>query len=64
MREKPGYRDILEDILQWSGGKRWLTATEAAAYCGIDRRTAVKKFGIKDGIAAPILARRLRERSA
>lgn len=60
MREKPGYRDVLEDILRWSDGKRLLTATEAAAYLGVDRRTAVKRFSITaDGIAAPVLARKL-----
>ena len=59
MREKEGYRDVLADILEFTGGKRLLTASEAAAYCGIDRRTAIKRFGIKDGIAAPVLARKL-----
>ena len=58
MREKAGYRDVLEDILSWSDGKRLLTAT----YLGIDRRTAIKRYKIAaGGIAAPVLARMLCE---
>ena len=62
MREKAGYRDVLEDILNWSDGKRLLTATETATYLGIDRRTAVKRYKISaGGIAVPVLARMLCE---
>ena len=62
MREKPEYRDNMEALLAFSGGKMLLSATEVAKYCGCDRRTAVKRYAIsKDGITVPTLARRMCE---
>lgn len=61
MREKEGYRDILEDLLKFNDGKRVITATKAAAYTGLDRRTVLKRYGVdsREGIAVPLLARRM-----
>lgn len=60
MREKEGYRDVLADILEYTNGRRLLTVAETARYLGIDRRTAAKRYDIPpEGIAAPVLARRL-----
>lgn len=60
MREKSEYRDNLEDLLRYFEGKRLITKTEAAAYLGIDVRTATKRYGIgKEGITLPALARKL-----
>lgn len=59
-REKPEYRDNLEDLLAFFGGRRLLTKTDVAAYLKIDPRTASKRYGIgREGITAPTLARRL-----
>ncbi len=59
-REREAYRDILEDMLRYFGEKRLLTAADVAKYLGIDRRTAVKRFGITtSGISAPALARKM-----
>ena len=60
MREKTGYRDILADLLEHTGGKRLIDKKTAAAYLGIDPRTAGKRYfnGAKK-ITAPEFARRL-----
>lgn len=59
-RELPSYRDNLEDILHFSGGKRLLHINEVCEYLGICYKTAKKQFGItKDGISAASLARQL-----
>jgi len=60
MKEKEGYRDILADILAYTDGRRLLKKKDVAGYLGIDTRTATKRFGVTaDGIAAPVLARKL-----
>ncbi len=60
MKERPEYRDNMEALIAFSGGKMLLSATEVARYCGIDRRTAIKRYEIqKDGITIPTLARRM-----
>ncbi len=60
-REPATYRDNLEDILAFTGGKRQLALYEVAAYLGRDPRTVKKVFGIdpKKGVSAPTLARML-----
>lgn len=59
-REPTAYRDNLEDILAFSGGKRLLSQKEVAVYLGRDRRYIKKVFGIeRDGISAATLARKL-----
>ena len=59
-REKEGYRDNLESILAFTGGKHLLNATAVGNYLGIDRHTAQRRFGVtRDGITAEALARKL-----
>lgn len=56
-REKKDYRVILEDILDFSGGRRILTAKDVARYTGLSYPTVKKRYGIgTDGVAAPTLA--------
>lgn len=64
-KEKPAYRDNLEDILEYTEGRRMLTLAEVARYLGKDRRW-VEEFVFKpcgkkckDGISAMTLARQL-----
>lgn len=59
MSERAGYREVLQDILEFSGGKRLLTLAEVRNYTGVrDNRTIKRRFPIRDGyIAAPMLAR-------
>lgn len=54
-----GYREILQDVLEFSGGKRLLTIADVKNYTGLcDYRAIKKRFPFKDGyIAAPLLAR-------
>lgn len=61
MREREGYRDVLADLKEYFGpDHNSLTAKDVARYCGIDSRTAAKRFSIpKDGIMMVILARRM-----
>lgn len=57
-REKEDYRDNLEEILRYTGGRHLMTAKEVGAYCGIDQRTASKRFNIPlNGISVATLAR-------
>ena len=58
-RELVGYRDNLEDILQFFGGRRVLTVSDVKSYTGIKNHGTVKKmFPFKDNhISAPVLAR-------
>ena len=59
-REKEGYRDNMEALLEYFGGKRLLSIEDVAEYCGRDRRFVKKRFGIdKNGIMLPVLARRM-----
>lgn len=59
-REKPGYRDVLADILEFTGGKRELTMADVERYLGTERRHIQKRYGITaGGIVAPLLARKL-----
>ena len=54
------YRDILEDLLEFTGGKRLMRQTDVARYLGIDVHTVRKKYGVeRGGIMATDLARRL-----
>ena len=60
-REKAGYREILQDILEFSQGRRMLTVKEVGAYTGIvDYRAVKKRFPFEDNyISAFALARSL-----
>lgn len=57
-RERGGYRETLEDILEFTGNKRLLSLRDVKAYTGfVDDRSVKKRFPIKDGyIAATMLA--------
>lgn len=58
MREKPDYRDNLEDILSFTGGARMLSGLQVAKYTGLCFNTVKKRYPFKDGlISAPTLAR-------
>lgn len=59
-RELEGYRDCLEDLKEFFGGKGLLYAKDVARYMQTDTRTVVKRFDIpKDGITTVMLARRM-----
>lgn len=62
-RELPGYRENLEDILSFTGGKRLLSVGDLCRYTGItDHRTAKRHFPVENGyISAVVLARCLSE---
>lgn len=61
-REKPAYRDNVEALLRYSGGKHLLTVSDVAAYCGRDRRTVIRKYDLRPGgITVETLARRMSE---
>ena len=62
-REHDFYRDNLEQILQFSGGRQLLTVTEVCSFTGIrDTRTARAHFPFRDKfISAATLARCLCE---
>lgn len=57
-RERDGYRETLEDILEFTGNKRLLSLHDVKAYTGFTNDRAVKRrYPIKDGyIAATMLA--------
>lgn len=57
-RERAGFRENLQDILEFSGGRRLLTIAEVKAYTGLtDYRTIKRRFPFKDNyISAPTLA--------
>jgi len=57
-REKQGYRENLQDILEFFGGRRLLTVSDVKAYTGIvDTRSVKRRFPFVDNrISAPVLA--------
>ena len=57
-REKEGFRENLQDILEFSGGRRLLTVTDVKAFTGLANHAAVKRrFPFKDNyISAATLA--------
>ena len=59
MSEPAGYRENLQDILEFFGGRRLLTISDVRNYTGLcDDRTIKRRFPMKDGcISAPMLAR-------
>lgn len=60
-RERPAYRDNLQDILEFFGGKRVLSIQDVRQYTGmVDLRTIKRHFPVRDGIiSAATLARYL-----
>ena len=59
MSEPKAYRENLQDILEFSGGRRMLTISDVRAYTGlVDDRTIKRRFPFRDGyISAPTLAK-------
>ena len=57
-RERTGYRENLQDILEFFGGKRMLSVKDVLEFTGFaDSRTAHKRFPFSDGyISAATLA--------
>lgn len=57
-REPRGYRENLQDILEFSGGKRMLSMAEVKKYTGLcDYRALQRRFPFKDHyISAATLA--------
>lgn len=59
-REKPEYRDNLEELTKFFGGRRLLTQQDVADYTGRTRRYVVELYQIpKTGITTATLARRM-----
>ena len=60
-REPLAYRDNLEDLLPFFGGRRMLNLQDVARYTGRDYRWCKDRCGIdtKKGISGPTLARML-----
>lgn len=59
-KEKRGYRDQLESILEFTNGKHLLSISDVSRYLGIHRETVKIRYGVtRDGITAESLARRL-----
>ena len=60
MREKAGYRDNLERIVERFPDKELLTKKDVAEFCGVDRRRVGKLFPFKNNlISVATLAREL-----
>lgn len=59
--EKPDYRDNLEQILTFTGGKHLLSMADVRRFTGLkDSRTIHRRFTFVDGyISAASLARQL-----
>lgn len=58
--EHPAYRDNLEQILNYTGGRQLLTVTDVRKFTGlVDQRTIKKKFPyfVDNCISAATLAR-------
>lgn len=62
-REPFSYRDNLEDLLAFFGGKRILSVQDVCRYTGRDHRWVKSRFQMtaKNGISVPTLARKLAE---
>lgn len=62
-REPYAYRDNLEDLLSFFGGKRLLTIKDVAQYTGRTEKWCKKRFQIDPSkrISVPTLARMLCE---
>ena len=57
--EHPAYRDNLEQILNYTGGRQLLTVTDVRKFTGlVDQRTIKRRYPFVDGrISAATLAR-------
>lgn len=63
MREPDGYRQTLAWLGEKAEGKGWLSTTEIARVLGVSRQTVVRRFGIHNGCALPMLAMKLTKES-
>ena len=60
MREREGYREVLESILSVTNGKHLLNITEVVKFTGRSRNTVIKRFPFINGeITAEVLALQL-----
>lgn len=60
--EDKDYRNVLADLRGFFNGGSIVTASDVAAYTGLCRQTAAKRYDIpRSGIALPILARKMCE---
>lgn len=62
MPKEPEFcRDLMEDILKFTGGRRRLSVSEVARFDGRDRRTVQRCYQIdpKKGIDALVLAKKM-----
>ena len=62
MAREPEYcRDLMADILKFTGGRRHLSVSDVARFEGRDRRTVQKCYQIdpKKGIDALVLAKKM-----
>lgn len=62
MPKEPEFcRDLMEDILAFTGGRRRLSVSEVARFEGRDRRTVQRCYQIdpKKGIDALVLAKKM-----
>ena len=62
MPKEPEFcRDLMEDILKFTGGRRRLSVSEVARFEGRDRRTVQRCYEInpKKGIDALVLAKKM-----
>lgn len=57
-REKQGYRENLQDILEFTSGRHILNISQVKRFTGLaDNRTVKRRFPIRDGfISAAMLA--------
>ena len=62
MREPEGFRETVQWITEQTG-KGWLTNTEIANLLGVDRKTVKRRFGISNGCAVTVLAKRMVQES-
>lgn len=63
-REKEAFRDIMADLLEFSGGKRELSISEVAKYTGRERHNVQRTFPFRGNgsgkrIHIAVLAREL-----
>lgn len=57
MKEKEGYREVLESILTATEGRHLLNIAEVVRFTGRSRNTVVKRYPfVKGEIAAEVLA--------
>ena len=60
MREKEGYREVLESILTVTNGKHLLNIKEVMTFTGKSRNTVIKRYPFINGeITAELLAIKL-----